>query len=255
MSLPKVYQYPAEFAFACSIDIPNGAKIDFMKNGVVNAWLPCETLENFTQHPGFVGYIFESVEYYNNFTRNSQEKCWSYRGGLQCLTHFRSGLGQMRWSNGDVYQGEFNINYMDGRGIYTFKDGRKYIGEFEADDPHGQGTVTWPDGTSFTGSFFKGKYDMSQPYNIVFKDGKMYEKKLLDTHLKCRWDGIHDYYIWDMRKSDPVAVEGKDISGSYCLQGKIKQIQFEKEEEQKNVDKKILLKIKAFIFTLLNHTL
>jgi hypothetical protein len=31
--------------------------------------------------------------------------------------------------------------------------------------------------------------------------------------------------------------------------------QFEKEEEQKNVDKKILLKIKAFIFTLLNHTL
>uniref|UniRef100_A0A6C0B0R1 MYND-type domain-containing protein n=1 Tax=viral metagenome TaxID=1070528 RepID=A0A6C0B0R1_9ZZZZ len=231
MSLPMVYQYPSESAFACSIDIPNGAKMDFMKSGVVNMWLPCDSVEHFTEHPGFVGLIFESVEYYNEFTRNPQEKCWSYRGGLQCCTHFRSGLGQMRWNDGDVYQGEFSVNSMDGRGIYTFKDGRKYIGEFDSDEPHGQGTVTWPDGTSFTGSFFEGKFDVSKPCNIVFKDGKMCEKKRLDADLKCKWDGIHDYYIWDMGKAEPVNLESKTISGIYWKESQITQIKFEKKEE------------------------
>jgi hypothetical protein len=229
MSLPKVYQYPTESAFACSIDVPNGAKVDFMKDGVVNAWMLCESEENFAQHPGYVGYIFESVEFYNNFTRNPQEKCWIYRGGLQCCTHFKTGPGLMKWSNGDVYRGRFDVNSMDGQGAYTFADGREYIGEFESDEPTGQGKMTWSNGTSFTGFFSEGTFDVTKPCEITFSNGEMCRGRL-DGIMKYLWDSTRDYCIWDMHSADPV-IEGKETSGGYWREGQIKKIKFEKKNE------------------------
>jgi len=228
MSLPKFYQYPDESAFAYSIDVPNGAKVDFMKDGVVNAWHPCKPGENFKIYPGFVGYVFESIDLYNDFVRTGEE-CWSYRGGLDCRLHFKVGRGIQRWDDGDVYEGEFDVNDMHGQGVYTFKNGRKYVGEFKDDEPSGQGVMTWPDGTTFTGFFSEGTFDTSKPCEIIFSDGEMCRGRL-DGRMKHLWDSMHDYCIGDMGKADPV-YEGKPAAAGYWREAKIAKIEFEKKEE------------------------
>ena len=44
------------------------------------------------------------------------------------------------------YEGFWNDNQMNGRGVYFWKDGRKYDGEYVNDKKHGFGIYTWPDG-------------------------------------------------------------------------------------------------------------
>jgi hypothetical protein len=228
MSLPVFYHYPDKSAFAYSIDVPNGAKVDFMKDGFVYAWQPCDPTEKFKIYPGFVGYVFKSVDFYNDFVRTGEE-CWSYRGGLDCRLHFKVGRGIHRWDDGDVYEGEFDTNHMHGQGVYTFKNGRKYVGEFKDDEPSGQGVMTWPDGTSFTGFFTEGTFDRSKPSEIVFSDGEMCKGRL-DGRMKYLWDSINEYCILDMGKADPT-YEGKPAAGGYWREAKIAKIEFENKKE------------------------
>lgn len=44
------------------------------------------------------------------------------------------------------YEGEWEDNNMDGKGVYKWKDGRKYEGEYKMDKKQGYGTYTWADG-------------------------------------------------------------------------------------------------------------
>ena len=45
----------------------------------------------------------------------------------------------MRNSAGDIYEGEFKHDTMEGKGIYYFKDGRSYEGEFKNGNRSGNG--------------------------------------------------------------------------------------------------------------------
>ena len=38
------------------------------------------------------------------------------------------GKGVMIWSDGRVYEGDFQDDKRHGHGVYTWKDGRKYVG-------------------------------------------------------------------------------------------------------------------------------
>ena len=45
----------------------------------------------------------------------------------------------MTWTDGTVYEGDFNAGKMDGIGRKTFVSGDKYEGEFRDDLRHGEG--------------------------------------------------------------------------------------------------------------------
>lgn len=89
--------------------------------------------------------------------------------------------GVMRFTNGDVYNGEFESNLFHGQGRYQdacgnvyvgqwqgglrygddgqfeWVNGERYQGQFVDDLPHGQGIYVWMDGSRFEGRFEKGQ--------------------------------------------------------------------------------------------------
>src|SRR5690606_8428150 len=52
-----------------------------------------------------------------------------------------NGKGVLVFENGDRYEGDFVSSRMIGNGIYYYMDGRKYIGEFSNNKFHGYGEM------------------------------------------------------------------------------------------------------------------
>lgn len=48
------------------------------------------------------------------------------------------GRGEMRWPNGDVYDGTWGKGQMHGLGCFSFANGSRYVGEFKWGLRHGQ---------------------------------------------------------------------------------------------------------------------
>jgi hypothetical protein len=71
----------------------------------------------------------------------------------------RDGFGKVDYANGDSFEGLFEKDLKNGRGIFrSYNDGRAYDGNYTddlRDDPNG--TLTWSNGTIYVGSFVKGK--------------------------------------------------------------------------------------------------
>lgn len=115
----------------------------------------------------------------------------NYKDGL------KSGIGKMLYPNGDVYEGEWVDNKMQGEGTYTYKKtGDIYSGSWVADKKHGQGsyefgadssmmTGTWESGQITTGEWvlkgcgkFEGNFKLGRPYG----QGKFtFENNLVQT--------------------------------------------------------------------------
>lgn len=93
-----------------------------------------------------------------------------------------NGKGRMKWPNGDIYIGNWQMGERHGEGKMIFKtkgityDGQwendtithgtmkfpgriRYVGEFRNGDMNGKGTMTWPSGTTYTGEWKDDKRD------------------------------------------------------------------------------------------------
>ena len=124
-----------------------------------------------------------------------------YKGCIQ-----KHGYGKIAFTNGDLYEGFFELNKIVGEGKLTTKSGRVYKGFFENDMTLKNGTLNYPNGQIFEGEFdnnrnaingkidllygvsFEGKLRNDQPfrgrYNFntqgdsfygIFENGKAYE--------------------------------------------------------------------------------
>ena len=49
-------------------------------------------------------------------------------------------------ANGSSYEGNFENNNINGKGIYVFCDKRVYVGDWVNNKIEGHGVFTWPDG-------------------------------------------------------------------------------------------------------------
>ena len=47
----------------------------------------------------------------------------------------------MSFANGNVYEGDFSNDLMNGRGLMRYKNGDEYLGQFKNDIRHGKGTM------------------------------------------------------------------------------------------------------------------
>lgn len=99
------------------------------------------------------------------------------------------GYGRAIFSNRDAYEGFYDHDQRHGRGKYDWSDGRCYKGEFQKDQRHGQGVYTWPDGAKYEGMFAKGLRQGFGSY--TFRDGSVYKGQWRSGKYhgqgECRW--------------------------------------------------------------------
>ncbi len=69
----------------------------------------------------------------------------------------RHGHGTFYFNSGDVYDGNWVEDKIEGQGIYKWPNGSKYEGNFSAGVMNGQGKFSWPDGRTYEGLFKNGK--------------------------------------------------------------------------------------------------
>lgn len=68
-----------------------------------------------------------------------------------------NGTGNLRYSNGDRYEGGFKDGLKHGRGTYNYANGDVYEGEYANDMRHGTGTYSYYNGDIYMGQFVEGK--------------------------------------------------------------------------------------------------
>ncbi|KAI3353511.1 hypothetical protein L3Q82_020030 [Scortum barcoo] len=71
----------------------------------------------------------------------------------------RHGLGQLTFSDGTCYTGQFENGLFNGCGVLVFPDGSRYDGEFVQGKFQGVGVFTRFDGMKFEGEFKSGCVD------------------------------------------------------------------------------------------------
>jgi hypothetical protein len=85
----------------------------------------------------------------------------------------RHGHGTMKYSNGNIYTGDWIEDRFDGNGEYIWADGRRYIGSFKSDKIDGKGTGIWPDGRKYEGEY---KNDLAHGHGLVIlPSGRSFE--------------------------------------------------------------------------------
>ena len=112
------------------------------------------------------------------------------------------GMGTMRMSNGDRYEGAFVEGRFHGNGVYLWVSGERYEGEFHDGEMHGRGTYVAADGTTVTGRWSEGSYVRASDTSNSTETAA--ETVSRDTYLDSRdspwetWDGIvaGDFYAW-----------------------------------------------------------
>jgi hypothetical protein len=65
----------------------------------------------------------------------------------------------LRFSNGDIYTGEFNYGKPNGKGAFTYGNGDSYSGTVAEGQRHGSGTYNSAAGDKYVGQFNEGKFD------------------------------------------------------------------------------------------------
>lgn len=92
---------------------------------------------------------------------------------LQAENQVRNGYGRKTYSNGTVYEGEFQEGVADGRGTFYYTNGSVYQGEVKMGSPHGTGRITYASGTVYEGAFQNG--EPNGRGRFIYKDGAVYQ--------------------------------------------------------------------------------
>ena len=69
----------------------------------------------------------------------------------------KDGLGIYRWSDGSIYEGEYQDDLRHGKGRFLWANGESYEGDYLNDERTGKGSYHWPDGSFYEGEFLAGK--------------------------------------------------------------------------------------------------
>lgn len=143
----------------------------------------------------------------------------SWRLGDDGCIHRR---GRLKYSNGDVYDGEWVDGKRHGKGLLTIANGSSYLGEFEANLYHGFGLLTirktqhpltkrWRAGETYEGEFVHGR-----------KHGRGTER----SYTGDRYDGsfVDGYYhgqgVCSYANGD--VYDGEWVHGKWLGQGELR---------------------------------
>ncbi|MCL2164891.1 MAG: hypothetical protein FWH55_10995 [Oscillospiraceae bacterium] len=104
----------------------------------------------------------------------------------------QQGNGLMRYRNGDIYDGKWQNGQRDGIGVYTWKDGKQYTGAYKNDMREGEGVFAgWVDLTyGWQGTYYgASKGDKFEGYGkFVFDNGDVFKGIFKADRF---WNGTH----------------------------------------------------------------
>ena len=104
----------------------------------------------------------------------------------------KHGLGACKFSNGDVYVGEYRDGRYHGRGKYTRPDGAVYEGGWKDGEENGSGkSIFKPSGNTYEGEWKNGQ--MNGRGTFVYATGGRY----VGCYIDGKRDGMGVYYSRD----------------------------------------------------------
>jgi hypothetical protein len=115
----------------------------------------------------------------------------------------QNGKGIYKFTNGDMYEGDFKDGYADGEGKYTEKDGTVYTGSLKKGKWDGFGTTVFADGSNYTGNYVndnregKGTYTYANGDIIIgnFENGLAKGKGIIKYSNGNKYEGeFYDGY-------------------------------------------------------------
>lgn len=80
------------------------------------------------------------------------------------------GRGTKRMADGSVYDGYWKDDMADGHGTKTFEGGDSHTGEYKDDHRHGYGVYSWANGDKFEGNWFMGEQQGQGTYYYANED-------------------------------------------------------------------------------------
>ena len=86
----------------------------------------------------------------------------------------KQGLGKYSWSSGEVCEGKFKKDKIDGKAKIRFTDGDIYEGRFKEGIFQGRGKYKWANGTVFSGGFSSNEFKLRCRAKIMYPNGDVY---------------------------------------------------------------------------------
>ena len=86
----------------------------------------------------------------------------------------KEGKGKINYINyGDLYEGEFHNDKINGKGFYIWQNKESYTGDFIDAKMHGYGLYKWPDGSQYEGEYINNIKEGNGIYK--WKDGRVFK--------------------------------------------------------------------------------
>ena len=154
----------------------------FNKNKIISK----AKIIKFNENGKKITYFGEISDLKKNGKGQEESEEFKYTG--EFFQDLRHGHGLLEFlENGDIYEGDFNMGEMTGKGIYIWKNKQIYDGDFVKSIKHGKGKYKWPDGYEYEGDYNNGiregngiyKWKDGRIYKGQFKDGKPHGKGIL----------------------------------------------------------------------------
>jgi len=87
--------------------------------------------------------------------------------GIKNMSGKLSGLGLVKYSNGESYIGLYKNGRREGKGIYKYSDGSKYYGEWKNGKQHGVGKMIYSSGEFIKCNWIEGKEHGTAEYHFL----------------------------------------------------------------------------------------
>ena len=167
-----------------------------------------------------------------------------------------TGAGEAHYSNGDVYNGEFENGRRHGQGKYTYANGDEYEGQFEMNQKQGAGRMTYKDKGFYHGYFKAGKrngeglfmHPNQDRYSGLWKNGQKHGEGTYIIHaagvkltgkwfenriLKGKWVMANgNYYEGEFEHNKPRGNGVWKLANGNVINGEYVQEILEKTEEE-----------------------
>ena len=120
--------------------------------------------ETFIDESFFEGYYFKGKKKYGKFIWKNKN---SYEGNFD--NDLFNGKGIYKWGDKKMYDGNWKDGKMNGKGKLTFYDGSYYEGDFVDGLKEGKGIYVWKKNYCYNGEW---KNDKQNGYGIFYKNGQ-----------------------------------------------------------------------------------